>query len=511
MVGGQEPLLVLQDICKEFPGVKALDGVSLEIFPGEIHAVLGENGAGKSTLMKILSGIIRKDRGEVILEGKRVDFRTPRDAISAGIALVQQELSLVPYLSVAENIFLGRWQRKGLGIDWKLLKKEAEELLRRFNLKIDPQVLVEELSVAEQQIVEIIKAIAKPQVQVFLLDEPTSALGEKEITRLFELLFEIKKEGKAIIFISHKINEASALSDRITVLRDGRKVITAPCRELTERDVVFHMTGKTWERQEEAGSVVRKERVAPILVLQNFSVDNFVRDVNLEIARGEILVIFGLVGSGRTTLAEGLFGLHRHAGKLFLEGKEIELSSPLEAVHSGIGYIPEDRRHGLIYEMPVFSNITLAILSDVSRRGILKLEEEFRLAGKFVQDLRIKTPNIFREVLFLSGGNQQKVLLARWLARNPRVLIMDEPTRGIDVGAKFEIRELTKSLALTGLGIIYITSEAPEALEFSSRIAVMRNGKIVAIFDDPSRITKSDLIAAASGALEREVVWNGQR
>ncbi|MEN3186554.1 MAG: sugar ABC transporter ATP-binding protein, partial [Atribacterota bacterium] len=321
MVGRGESLLILQGICKEFPGVKALDEVSLEVFPGEIHAVLGENGAGKSTLMKILSGIIRKDRGEIIIGGKKVDFRTPRDAISAGIALVQQELSLVPYLSVAENIFLGRWQRKGLGIDWKLLKKEAEELLRRFNLKIDPQATVKELSVAEQQIVEIIKAIAKPQVRVFLLDEPTSALGEKEITQLFELLFGIKEENKAVIFISHKISEALALADRITVLRDGRKVITAPGKELTERDIVIHMTGKAWGEQAGVESIVQKEKVVPVLVLQSFSVDNFVRDVSLEIARGEILVIFGLVGSGRTTFAEGLFGLRRHTGKVFLEGK----------------------------------------------------------------------------------------------------------------------------------------------------------------------------------------------
>ncbi|MGC8778447.1 MAG: sugar ABC transporter ATP-binding protein, partial [Candidatus Caldatribacteriaceae bacterium] len=331
MVGEREPLLVLKNISKEFPGVKALSEVSLEVFPGEIHAVLGENGAGKSTLMKILSGIVRKDSGEIILAGKKVDFKGPKDAISAGIALVQQELSLVPYLSVAENIFLGRWQRKGLGVNWKLLKSEAEKLLQRFNLSIDPQVAVEKLSVAEQQIVEIIKAIAKPQVQVFLLDEPTSALGEKEIARLFELLSEIRKEGKAIIFISHKINEALAISDRITILRDGGKIITALRKDLTERDVVLHMTGKTWEREKEVGIASQREKENPVLILRGFSVDDFVKDVNLELARGEILVVFGLVGSGRTTLAEGLFGLRRHTGKFFLDGREVELSSPLEA------------------------------------------------------------------------------------------------------------------------------------------------------------------------------------
>ncbi len=509
MVNEKKPLLVLKDICKEFPGVRALDKVSLEVFSGEVHAVLGENGAGKSTLMKILSGITRKDSGEIFLGDRKVDFRSPKDAIAAGVALVQQELSLVPYLSVAENLFLGRWHKQGLMIDWKALKAEAEQLLQRFGLTIAPQTTVEKLSVAEQQMVEILKAMAKPHVQVFLLDEPTSALSDKEIERLFVLLREIKKESKAIIFISHKINEALTISDRITVLRDGVKVITALRENLTEHDIIFHMTGRTLEAKQTTPAALSEKGREVVLSLRDVTVENFVRDIHLDIHRGEILIIFGLVGSGRTTLAEGIFGLKKLTGKIFLQGGEVHISSPLEAVERGIGYIPEDRRQGLVYEMPVFANITLAVLEKVSRRGILDLEEEHRIAKKFVNDLRIRTPHVFRQVLFLSGGNQQKVLLARWLARNPKVLIMDEPTRGIDVGAKFEVRELARTLASLGLVIVYITSEAPEALELGDRIVVMRGGRIVATFENLRAITKSELIAAASGVLAKEVVLNG--
>ncbi|MEN3203530.1 MAG: sugar ABC transporter ATP-binding protein [Atribacterota bacterium] len=498
MVVSASPILSIRNVSKSFPGVKALDRVSMDVLPGEVHALLGENGAGKSTLMKIISGIIPKDSGEILLDGKPVHFSSPRDALKAGIALVQQELSLVPYLSIAENVFLGRWPKKGIQVDWETIVSETRRLLERFGIQEDPRTPVGSLSVAEQQMVEILKAVSRPNVRILLLDEPTSALSEEEVNRLFELISEIKKTGIGIIFISHKLNEALRIADRVTVLRDGQKVVTEEASRLDERMLFEYLTGKpvafsetTYEGDHTGANVV--------LSLENFSAGGFVRDVTLRIHEGEVFVLFGLVGSGRSTLARGLFGLERIEGKVILGGQVIKPRNPKEAITLGIGYLPEDRRNALVYELPVFANITLAILSLVSRRGILRIREEMHLANDFVRSLRIKTPHVFREVLYLSGGNQQKVLLARWLARKPRILIMDEPTRGIDVGAKFEIREMVRDLARQGLTILYITSEPIEALEVADRIAVMRNGRIARIFEYPKDVDKTMLLAIASG------------
>jgi ABC-type sugar transport system ATPase subunit len=497
MVMPQTPILEVRNVSKSFPGVKALDAVSMDVLPGEVHALLGENGAGKSTLMKIISGIIPKDAGEIFLDGKPVHFLSPRDALNAGIVLVQQELSLVPDLSIAENIFLGRWPRRGVQVDWNTIFSETSHLLERFGIREDPRTPVGALSVAEQQTVEILKAVSRPNLRILLLDEPTSALSEDEVNRLFELVAEIKKTGIGIIFISHKLHEALRIADRVTVLRDGRKVVTEEARRLDERMLFEYLTGKPVEVLETGHGGDHTEAV--MLALEGFSSGGFVRDVNLKVRKGEVFVLFGLIGSGRTTLARGLFGLERTAGKMTLEDKVVQPKSPQEAIALGIGYLPEDRRRALVYELPVFANITLAILSRVSRRGILRLREETSLAEDFVRSLRIKTPNIFREVLYLSGGNQQKVLLARWLARKPKLLIMDEPTRGIDVGAKFEIRAMVRDLARQGLTILYITSEPVEALEVADRIAVMRGGRVVRVFDHTNGVDKTMLLAVASG------------
>lgn len=499
MVVSETPILSIRSVSKSFPGVQALQEVSMDILPGEVHALLGENGAGKSTLMKIISGIIPRDRGEILLDGKPVHFSSPRDALDAGIALVQQELSLVPYLSIAENIFLGRWPKKGVQVHWKTIIAEAQRLLERFGLYEDPRTPVGSLSVAEQQMVEILKAVSRPNVRILLLDEPTSALSEDEVNRLFELIAEIKKTGIGIIFISHKLNEALRIADRVTVLRDGRKVVTEDARRLDERMLFEYLTGKPVASFGTAPEGDHHTGTTFALTLEDFSVGGFVQGVTLRIREGEVFVIFGLVGSGRTTLARGLFGLERVRGKMILGGEPVQPRSPQEAIALGIGYLPEDRRNALVYELPVFANITLAILSLVSRRGILRLREEMNLAENFVRTLRIKTPSVLREVLYLSGGNQQKVLLARWLARKPRLLIMDEPTRGIDVGAKFEIREMVRDLARQGLTILYITSEPVEALEVADRIAVMRNGRVVRVFEHPKEVDKAMLLAAASG------------
>lgn len=492
------PVLSVRSVSKSFPGVRALDGVNMDVLPGEVHALLGENGAGKSTLMKIISGIIPKDDGEIFLDGKPVHFSSPRDALAAGIALVQQELSLVPYLSIAENVFLGRWPRKGIQVDWSAIVSGTQRLLERFGIQEDPRTPVGFLSVAEQQMVEILKAVSRPNIRLLLLDEPTSALSEDEVNRLFELISEIKKTGIGIIFISHKLNEALRIADRVTVLRDGRKVITEETSRLDERMLFEHLTGKPVAFLE-AAHEGDHAGAAFALSLERFSVGGFVRDVTLKVREGEVFVLFGLVGSGRSTLARGLFGLERTEGKMVLGDRVVRPRSPQEAIALGIGYLPEDRRNALVYELPVFANITLAILSLVSRRGVLCIREEMRLAENFVQSLRIKTPNVLREVLYLSGGNQQKVLLARWLARKPKILIMDEPTRGIDVGAKFEIREMVRDLAREGLTILYITSEPVEAIEVADRIAVMRNGRIIRVFEHPKDVDKAMLLAVASG------------
>ncbi len=495
---GRQAVLEVREVSKHFPGVQALKQVSMDVLTGEVHALLGENGAGKSTLMKIISGLIPSDSGRILIDGKEVHFHSPREALEAGVALVQQELSLIPYLSIGENIFLGRWPRKRAQVDWQHIFSEAKDLMARFGVEENPDTLVEKLSVAEQQIIEILKAVSRTNLRVLLLDEPTSALSDEEVRRLFALIQEIKKTGIGIIFISHKLGEALRIADRITVLRDGQKIITANARELDEKSLFYYLTGKKVDVLESAHKV-RPEEGNIVLRLENFSSDDFVKEVNLSIRRGEVFVIFGLIGSGRSTLARGLFGLGKTAGKIFLDGQEVHPRSPKEAIKLGFGYLPEDRRFALVYELPVFANITLAILSLLSRRGILNLKMERDVAEEYVNALQIKTPDLAREVLYLSGGNQQKVLLARWLARKPKILIMDEPTRGIDVGAKFEIRSMVRRLVGEGFTVLYITSEPVEALEVADRIAVMRDGKIVKVFEEVENLDKTTLLAFASG------------
>jgi len=492
------PTLVIKNVSKKFPGVEALKNITLDIYSGEVHAVLGENGAGKSTLMKILGGIIPRDSGEILLENKSLRLENPRLALQAGIALVHQDLSLLPYLSVAENIFLGRWPKKGISVDWEKMNESTNQLLNRFQVKVDPRALVGTLSVAEQQLIEILKAISHSHVKILLLDEPTSALSGEEINRLFQILKEIKNEGKSIIFISHKIDEAVKISNRITVLKDGEKVITDTKPNLDEQTIIYHMTGKYINLKNFHHTPPTKEKTIA-LSLEEIGTKFYKKKISLNIYQGEILVVFGLMGSGKTTLARGLFGFETLEGTIRLFGNPVTINHPKIAIQLGIGYIPEDRRFGLIYELPVYANITLAILKKMIRNGVLQIKKEHEVAKHYVQALRIKPPNIFREILYLSGGNQQKVLLARWLAREPKILIMDEPTRGIDVGAKFEIRNFVKGMVQKGLTVIYITSDPLEAIEMGDRIVVLRNGQIVTTFNNPLGLDKSEILAAASG------------
>ncbi len=495
----RNPVLVLKDICKEFPGVKALNNVSLELYPGEVHALLGENGAGKSTLMKIISGIIEPDSGEMYLDGRKVQFKSPKEAMEAGVALVHQELSLVPSLSVGENIFLGRWPQGRWGVNWSYVYREARELMRKFDIDVDPRVPVRNLGVAEQQIVEILKAVSQPHVKILLLDEPTSALTEHEVERLFKLLSDIKAEGKAIVFISHKIDEALKISDRVTIIKDGEKVITEEKGNLTEKDVIYYMTGKMFESNVSSHNADPGRKA--VLSVRGLSA-GILKGVDLDVYAGEILVIFGILGSGRSTLARVLFGLQEYRGEVFVEGERVEIRSPLDAIRCGIGYLPEDRRKALVFQLSVGANITLASLREISRKGLLMFDKEKELAERFIDELRIRTSNSRKRVTHLSGGNQQKVLFARWLAKSPKILILDEPTRGIDVGAKFEIREIVKNITKEGKAVLYITSEALEALEVGDRIAIMRGGKITKILPNDRQLSKSDLLAEVGGVVK---------
>lgn len=476
-------------IVKTFPGVRALDNVQLTVRRGRLHALLGENGAGKSTLMNILAGVFPSDGGEIRLDGKPVSFRNPRDAQAAGIAIIFQELNLVPHLSVAENIFLGRepLTRAGL-IDDARMNREAAGWLQRLKLAVDPRTPIARLRVGQQQVVEIAKALSR-QARVIIMDEPTSAITEQEIAVLFDLIRQLKRDGVAIIYITHKLDELPAIADDLTVLRDGQFVGAKPAGSITHEEIVRMMVGRElsdmYSRQpaKRGGEILRVENLS--LAHPERRDDFLVRDVSFELLRGEVLGIFGLMGAGRTELLEALFGLHPHrtSGELILEGRNVRFQSPREAIDAGLVLAPEDRkRDGLVLSLNVAHNTSLACLRETESFGLLNARRETVLAEDYVQRLRIKTPSIRQLARNLSGGNQQKVVLAKWLATKPKVLLLDEPTRGIDINAKKEIYALMDGLAAEGLGVLLVSSELPEILSVADRILVMCEGRRTAEF-----------------------------
>ncbi len=472
------PLLEAIAITKSFSGVQALKGVSFDLRAGEVHALVGENGAGKSTLIKIMSGALAPDSGTLAVEGRTVAHHSPAAARSMGIAAVYQQPSLFPHLTVTENIALslergGLWRR----LDWKARAAKARELLELAGSDIHPERLVESLSMPEQQIVEIAKAIGA-NLKVLILDEPTASLTAREVERLFGVIANLRERGAGIIYISHRLEEISAIAGRVTVLRDGNSVATRAMSEVDRAELIRLMVGREI-------SAIFPKRTAPAgeVVLEARGVGSRaagVRDVSLEVRAGEIVGLAGLVGSGRTQFAETLFGLTpADAGEVWLRGRAVRIDSPAAAIELGIGYVPEDRRqHGVVLDMGVAENATLASLAPVAPRGLIDASRERRVARGFVESLRIKTPSIYTEAGLLSGGNQQKVALARWLAIEPAVLILDEPTQGVDVGSKSEIHGLMAGLAAKGVAILMISSELPEILGMSDRIAVMRAGTV---------------------------------
>jgi len=492
------PLLEVRSISKSFAGVRALKDVSFQLLSGEVHALVGENGAGKSTLTKIITGAIEADSGTLEIRRSPVLFNNPRVARSLGIAAIYQQPALFPHLSVAENIAFALedrnvWRR----VNWSRRNRRAVELLERAGASIDPARPVSSLSMPEQQIVEIAKAIGA-DAKILIMDEPTASLTDREVESLFRIIELLRREGAGIIYISHRLDEVFAIADRITVLRDGETVAIRRKDQVDQAAIIAMMVGR------EISAVFPKREVAigetALELCKVCNRSTRLRDISLSVRRGEILGVAGLVGSGRTELAETLFGLTpADSGIIFVDGAPVRIWSPAEAIRSGIGYVPEDRRrHGVIPEMAIAANVSLANLYCVSRHGWIDRDEERALALHYLRQLRIKAPSIYSPTASLSGGNQQKVALARWMAIEPKILVLDEPTQGVDVGSKSEIHGLMMNLAERGLAIVMISSELPEILGMSDRIAVMRAGSIAGMLTR-TEATQEKILSLALG------------
>jgi len=491
------PVLEMRDVRKTFPGVLALDDVCLDLRKGEVHILLGENGAGKSTLMKILSGAYQKNGGQIFLDGAEIEIRNPRHAQNLGIGIIYQEFILVPYLSVGENIFLGREPYLYPGIiAQKRMLQAAQVILDDLGVAIDARTPVRDLGVGEQQLVEVAKALSI-ETKILIMDEPTSALTEQEIDVLFAAIGKLKAKGVSIVYISHRMEELFTIGDRVTVLRDGRFVGTHDVNEINRAELIREMVGRELiEQFPKQKSSVGEE----LLKVEGLSTHGMVNDVSFTLRRGEVLGISGLLGSGRTELARALFGAEKiESGSIFVRGRHRHIRSPRNAINLGIGYLTEDRKsQGLILDLSVKDNICLPSVDRFSRFGLMQTDREDEAAGRYRRDLRIKTPGLNQKVVYLSGGNQQKVVLAKWLCLEAEILIFDEPTRGIDVGSKVEIYQLMNQLVARGAGIIMISSELPEILGMSDRILVMSGGKIVGEFSS-TEATQEKILHCALG------------
>ncbi|QSN64061.1 MULTISPECIES: sugar ABC transporter ATP-binding protein [unclassified Caballeronia] len=474
------PLISVSNLSKRFPGVRALHEVQFELMPGEVHALMGENGAGKSTLMKILAGVYNRDSGEMLVDGKPVEFTSPREAQALGIGIIHQELHLMNHLTVAQNIFIGREPRKlmGLLLDEDKLNAQAREILERMHVKLDPRAVVDTLTVASQQMVEIAKALSF-ESRVLIMDEPTSALNDAEIAELFRIIRQLKERGVGIVYISHKMDELKQIADRVTVLRDGEYVATVSARETSVESIIGMMVGRTLTDLTSFLGGAHQGEVA--LEVQHLNAGPLVRDVSFTLRKGEILGFAGLMGAGRTEVARAVFGADPvESGEIIVKGAKATIKKPSDAVARGIGYLSEDRkRFGLATGMDVESNIVMSNLGKfLSGRVFLRRSKIRKTATHFIKLLGIRTPSPTQPVRLLSGGNQQKIVIAKWLERDCDVLFFDEPTRGIDVGAKSEIYRLLRSLAEQGKAIVMISSELPEVLRMSDRIVVMCEGRI---------------------------------
>ncbi|MFN8474072.1 MAG: sugar ABC transporter ATP-binding protein [Anaerolineae bacterium] len=470
-------LLEMKNIGKTFPGVRALEGVSLTVREGQVHALLGENGAGKSTLIKILSGAYTKDEGEIFFEGKPVEIRGPQDAQALGISTIYQEFNLARDLTIGENIYLGHLPTKRTGVDWAQVREGSRRILDTLGVSLSPDTLTSTLSVAEQQLVEIAKSLNR-KTRILIMDEPSAVLGEKDLEKLFEVVRSLQAQGIGIIYISHRLREIFELADEVTVLKDGRYVATERVADVTMDDLVRLMVGRDLK------DVYPKREIAvgagvPLLEVKNLTRTKLVHDVTFDLREGEIVGFAGITGSGRTELARAIFGADPCTGEMRIRGEPYKPSSPAVAIRNGVALVTEDRKaQGLFLKQSVTVNTTISGLKQLTRMGILQFRRELALVKKMIQDLSIKTPGPEFLVVNMSGGNQQKVVLARWLSVGVRIFILDEPTRGIDVGSKSEIYQVMHDLTKQGAGVIMISSELPEVLGMSDRIMVMRQGTI---------------------------------
>jgi rhamnose transport system ATP-binding protein len=495
--GGPEPILVLRHAAKAFGAVQALLDGSIELYPGEAHALVGENGAGKSTLVKILAGVYQPDAGTLLVDGKEVTLHGPAMAQAAGIAVIYQEPTLFPDLTVAENMFIGRQPlRSGRRIDSRAMRAEAAAIFARLGVPLDPARIARGLSIADQQLVEIGKALSL-EARIIVMDEPTAALSAAEVDRLFDVVRALRAAGAAVLFITHRLEEVFAICQRATVMRDGAYVFTRPIADLTADELVRAMVGRelaAWQGHPHGAPGT------PVLQVERLTREGVFVDISLTVRAGEIVGLAGLVGSGRSEVARAVFGIDRYdAGTVTVLGRQLRRASPTTAMAAGVGFVPEDRRQqGLVMDMSVQQNVALASLRRLRRAGLIRAAAEHRLAADWAVRLKIKYGRLTDPVAMLSGGNQQKVVLAKWLARQPTLLIVDEPTRGIDVGTKAEVHQLLSQLAGSGVAILMISSELPEVLRISDRILVMREGRLAAEYSR-SEASEEEIMAAATG------------
>ncbi len=491
----EEYILEMKDIVKRFPGTLALDKVGLNLKRGEIVALIGENGAGKSTLMNVLMGVYKKDEGTILLNGKEIENNSPYEALQNGIGMVPQELNLVPEISIGENIFLGSHQKKGALIDWKSTMKNAKEILNRLNVDVDPELKASSISAAYQQLISIARTIAVDS-QVIVLDEPTASLTTVEIKKLFETVEILKKEGRAIIFITHHLDEVEEMADRVFVMRDGRLVKTADISELSIDDMIYYMAN---ERVRKIERVDREVSEDIMLSIRDYSRRHEFSHVNIDVKKGEILGVAGLVGSGRTELFSCIYGItKKESGTLVYDGKEVEFQSPYEAVKAGIGLVPEERRKdGIFTELSIYENIMLPSYDTIKTGGRINFRAARERTLEEIRKLSIKTPSENTRIKNLSGGNQQKVILGRWLEKHVRLLILDEPTRGIDVHAKTEIYDLIRALSDRGVTIVVISSELDELAAIADRMVVMFEGAVKGELIPDGNLKREDILKVA--------------
>jgi ribose transport system ATP-binding protein len=497
-------VLAVENITKKFPGVTALDDVSMDFHPGKVNAILGENGAGKSTLMKVLSGVYCDYEGTILHNGKPVVFSGIRDAQACGIAIIHQELNLILHLSIRENVFLGREIVNPWGfLDKKSMRIKTASLLKKLKLEVDPDTLVADLKVGQQQVVEISKALLTDS-QVIIMDEPTSAISDKEVEVLFDIINELRKENKTIVYISHKLDELFRIADRYIVMRDGRSIESGDMKGMTHEHLIQKMVGRELQIFRKQGDELPQRE--ELLRVHNLSLkhpekkgEKLLKNISFSLQKSEVVGLFGLMGAGRTELMEALFGIHPKltSGELYVIGKLITLRSPVDAIKAGIALVPEDRKNdGLVLSLDVRSNISLTTLKDMEQGFLLNKSKETALSRQYINELKIKTSSDKQIVRNLSGGNQQKIVIAKWLAKKPKILLLDEPTRGIDINAKNEIYKLILQLAKAGLGIIMVSSELPEILAVSDRVLVLSEGSLTA--EIPIRdATENSILKAA--------------